>query len=138
MPRENKSYSPRVVAKRPPPPAPTHIPSSPGYHPPAQNGFFSNLITGAALGAGSSIGHRAIDAMIPTTTMPGATQMQPTLNYSQLKSEIAKKPNCDLLFESFADCYKRTANDTSFGNISGDDCDELFEKYLLCKQNQLL
>lgn len=136
MPRENKRYSPPVAVKRSPP-RPAYTPSSPVYNPPSQSGFFSNLMTGAALGAGSSIGHRAIDAMIPTTTMPGATQMQPTLNYSQLKSEISKKPNCDLLFESFADCYKRSSNDASFGNMHDEDCDKIFEKYLLCKQNQL-
>ena len=64
--------------------------------------LLGNVITGATFGVGSSLGHRAVDAVMssdqPQNTRPIESQSLP----------------CDKLFEMYNNCLKNEKNDCSF------------------------
>jgi hypothetical protein len=98
------------VAPQPPPPAPS-FPESPS--------FFSTMTQGMALGAGSSIGHRAVD------TLFGSSHKN-----VGIETQIHKKPHivpeCQTDYDLLLECIKSKDND---------HCSTFHEAFVKCNQN---
>lgn len=65
--------------------------------------LLSNVFTGATFGVGSSLGHRAVDAVMSSD--------EPRTNTNRIEPQSLP---CDKLFEMYNNCLKNENNDCSF------------------------
>lgn len=97
------------VTPQPPPPA--H--SSPSF--PESPSFFSTMTQGLALGAGSSMGHRAVDALFGSS--------HKNVGISTPNKSIA--PECQTDYDLLLECIKSKDND---------HCSAFHEAFIKCNQ----
>ena len=65
--------------------------------------LLGNVFTGATFGVGSSLGHRAVDAVMSSD--------EPKINNNRVEPQSLP---CDKLFEMYDSCLKNEKNDCSF------------------------
>lgn len=112
---------PSYSAPRPPPPSPKQQPQI-SHNSLAGPGFFGSMLQGFGLGAGSSIGHRSVDALFG----------QGSVGTQQLSSKQAS------LEENFGSSPKKPVEPTvsviSMANPD-DDCTKHIDLYNSCRTN---
>lgn len=105
----------------PPPPAPVKTkqyeihPAQPSHSGP---GFLGSVVQGFGLGMGSSLGHRATDAIF------GEKKTEPPPATVQLVSSLPPTGSCEKLLQKYSDC------------MSSDylHCDKIYDEYFVCIQ----
>jgi hypothetical protein len=104
----------------PPPPSKQyniHVPQ-PKYAGPS---FLGSVIQGVGLGAGSSLGHRATDAILGASS---AASSRPA-SVPSITALSAGSSQCDPILESYSRCYATNM----------DDCNSIYDDYFQCVQN---
>ena len=101
MPKNNKGF-PRSVPRKSIPPSNNNLPDNSGLG----ATLLSNLTLGATIGAGSSIGHRAVDSLMTSN------------NESQQQQQQQKNENlsCQKLIELFDNCLKNNNTNCDYLN----------------------
>lgn len=89
-----------------------------------ETSFISNMVSGVALGAGSSIGHHAVNGMVNTIGSITSTAHQHVQETSQTTFEDStiQKKSCELEFYNFLRCSDNFDR----------DCDPWYHKYMEC------
>ena len=91
-------------------------------------GFLGSMVQGFGLGMGSSMGHRATDAMFgssschveqPTKNETNLEKIEPISKFAAAESD---KPNCDDLLIKYRDCMSHNFL----------DCDKIYDEYFQC------
>ena len=99
MSRSNKARF-RNSNRTPPPPAKSNKNLPTDYKPSLGSTIFGNIFTGMTFGAGSSMGHRAVDAVMG--------------NRNSTNNEEVKFMPCEKIFEMYDNCLKNENNDCSY------------------------
>lgn len=97
MPRSNKR-----ISKMPPPPARNKnlpVQQTPGLG----TSILGNIFTGMTFGAGSSMGHRAVDSIF------GSKNHE--INNNQVNNQETQFLPCERLFDLYETCLKNEKND---------------------------
>lgn len=78
------------------------------------------MATGAALGTGSAVAHRAVDGLMGgrgESAAPQEAQQQQAQQYYPQQSYNQQQDPCELQMKQFTDCVSRTGGDMSACNI---------------------
>lgn len=97
MPRSSKR-----ITKMPPPPASKKnlpVQQTPGLG----STILGNIFTGMTFGAGSSMGHRAVDAVFSSKNQE--------INNPEINNQETKFLPCERLFDLYESCLKNEKND---------------------------
>lgn len=103
------------------PPTRYSYPTTPNQTPSSsvQNGFLSNMVTGFALGTGSSLGHHAVNSIFSSgSTAPKSEQKAP--NDTTTTGHIAK--SCEEHFHNYVKCSENFKH----------DCDSYYNEFVEC------
>ena len=91
-------------------------------------GFLGSMVQGLGLGMGSSMGHRATDAMFgsssrhveqPIKNETNKEKIEPISKFAAAESD---KPNCDDILIKYRDCMSHNFL----------DCDKIYDEYFQC------
>ncbi|KAL6774409.1 hypothetical protein ACKKBG_A24895 [Auxenochlorella protothecoides x Auxenochlorella symbiontica] len=109
----------------PPPPAPHNAPPPPAQ-PQAGGGMMSGiggmLVSGMAMGTGSALGHRAVDAVL------GSRHPEPAAATEAAQQLVAEKAPCSEQAKAFADCMSWASGDMGA-------CQQYFDAMQQCRLN---
>ena len=98
MPRKySAKSSPPKTIKSPPPPALTSKNSQPSIG----GAIVGNILTGMTFGAGSSLGHRAVDGVMGNRKV-------------EVESNVTNNNSCDKIFDIYQMCLKNENNDCNY------------------------
>lgn len=98
MPRKySVKSSHRKPLRTPPPPALTSNNSQPSLG----GSIMSNIFTGMTFGAGSSLGHRAVDGVMGNRKV-------------EVESNVTNDISCDKIFDMYQMCLKNENNDCNY------------------------
>ena len=103
MPRKNrvKSNYPKPL-KTPPPPL-----TSNKSQPSLGGSLMGNILTGLTFGAGSSLGHRAVDGVMGNRKVEVESNSRPEMNETNYTS-------CEKMLDMYQMCLKNENNDCSY------------------------
>ena len=88
----------------PPAPRKENLPATQNNVPGLGGSILGNIVTGMTFGAGSSLGHRAVDGVMGNRQETNETPQ--TVNTSTMP--------CEKLFEMYENCLKNEKNDCSY------------------------
>ena len=113
MPKNNKGFPRSVPRKSVPPPNNKPISSNEPDNSGLGATLLSNLTLGATIGAGSSIGHRAVDSLMTSNSESQQQQQQQQQQQPQPKNENL---SCQKLIELFDNCLKNNNTNCDYLN----------------------
>jgi hypothetical protein len=111
MPRKNNPLPVKIFSNPPPPPT-TSVEKHPLQTPPSV-GFLGSMVQGFGLGAGSSMGHRAVDALLSSSSKESVAY--------KISSTISND-ECRKYLDLYNSCMVR----------DGNDCEQLYRDFYVC------